>query len=29
MNRTLFYDVCLALITATVLIASFKGWGYL
>jgi hypothetical protein len=29
MNRTLAYDVMLAIVTICVVIASFKGWGYL
>jgi len=28
MNRPLFQDVCLALITICVVVAAFKGWGW-
>lgn len=28
MTRPLFHDICLALITLCVVVASIKGWGW-
>jgi hypothetical protein len=28
MTRPLFHDICLALITICVIVATFKGWGW-
>jgi hypothetical protein len=29
MNRVLFQDICLVLITVSIVVADFKGWGWL